>query len=412
MAAQPPPNFALAPNLAGAGVPIDYSTRAGQALYSNATQELAYVFNGKDSSLPAFLQAIRDRVASCGWNDIFDITVAQDANGNDVFKNILTQHGEITLQQVRANAEADYIGAQNRNAQISHQVYQCLRKSIGPSVTERLVTETDKYFMGQPPHPVPDGPAFLFTIISIYSVTTKATPMQTRIKLSDAHNLMVELDYDVDKFNNEINSYIQQLSSNGETSVDVFAHVSRAYKNVKDDEFKRYMNSVIDNHNDGTRTITYTGLMDKAKTKYEELKQEGIWLKRSHTEEDLVALTAQLDQVKLQNKQLASKLKKGQGYTPKNNNNNKKGGKPKANPKNKGKANNDNKWAWKEVKPKPGQTKIEFEGKTYYWCTHHKKWTLHKSAECRLNKDNQSAEEHANLQAVYNPDDEGAFPDK
>ena len=327
-------NFALAPNLAGAGQPIDYSTRAGQALYSNATQELSYIFNGKESSLPAFLQAIRDRASACGWNDIFDITVGQDANNNDIFKNILTQHGEISLQQVRDNAIADYVGVQNRNAQISHQVYQCLRKSIGPAVTERLVTESDKYFMGAPPHQVPDGPSFLMTIIVIYSVTTKATPMQTRIKLSDAHNLMVELDYDIDKFNNEINGYIQKLSANGETSVDVFAHVSRAYKNVKDDEFKRYMNAVIDNHNDGTRSITYSVLMDKAKTKFNELKQKGIWLRRSHTEEDLVALTAQLDQVKLQNKQLANKLKKGQPYQPK------KDGKPKLKDKGKGKGNN------------------------------------------------------------------------
>ena len=404
MAAQPPPNFALAPNLAGAGQAIDYTTRAGQALYSTATQELSYVYNGKDSSLPAFLQAIRDRAASCGWNDIFDITVGQDANNNDIFKNILTQHGEITLQQVRDNAIADYIGVANRNAQISHQVYQCLRKSIGPAVTERLVTETDKYFMGNPPHQVPDGPTFLFTIIMIYSVTTKATPMQTRIKLSDAHNLMIEVDYDVDKFNNEINGYIQQLSANGETSVDVFAHVSRAYKNVKDDEFKRYMNSIIDNHNDGTRTITYSALMDKAKTKYEELKQEGIWLKRGHTKEDLVALTAQLDQVKLQNKQLANKLKKGQQYPPKNPN---KGGKPK----DKNKKATANKWAWKDVKPKPNQTKIEFEGKTYYWCIYQKKWTLHKSEECCLNKEGLEAEQHTNLQAIYDCDNKGAFAD-
>ena len=65
MAAQPPP-FAPAPALVGAGNFIDYSTCAGQRLYTTARNPLPYTFTGQESSLPAFLQAIRDQASQAG----------------------------------------------------------------------------------------------------------------------------------------------------------------------------------------------------------------------------------------------------------------------------------------------------------------------------------------------------------
>ena len=84
MAAQPPP-FVLAPALIGQNQPINYSTRAGQHLYAISTATLPYIFEGKDSSLPAFLQAIKDRSAQTGWEDIYEITL-----GINVARNIET----------------------------------------------------------------------------------------------------------------------------------------------------------------------------------------------------------------------------------------------------------------------------------------------------------------------------------
>ena len=102
MAAVPP--FALARALVGAGQPMDYSTRAGQHLYATATTGLPYKLNGKETSLPAFLQAVRDRLAQSGWDDIFEITT--DAGP----RSLLVHYGEITIENVRAEALLDYIG--------------------------------------------------------------------------------------------------------------------------------------------------------------------------------------------------------------------------------------------------------------------------------------------------------------
>lgn len=56
----PPPitiSFALAPALVGNQQPIDYSTPAGQALYSQATEKLPYFYEKKKSSIQGLLQA-------------------------------------------------------------------------------------------------------------------------------------------------------------------------------------------------------------------------------------------------------------------------------------------------------------------------------------------------------------------
>ena len=174
MAAQQPP-FALSLALVGGNNPINYSTRAGQSLYTQAIEALPYTYEGDETSLPAFLLAVRNRAATAGWTDIFQITIGQDANNQPVLRDLLTRYREITLQNVRADAQNDYIGQQVRNAQIFHQIYQCLTKSISRDVTERLVTETEKYHVNN----VPDGPSLLMTIIEIFFLKTKSTPAQT-----------------------------------------------------------------------------------------------------------------------------------------------------------------------------------------------------------------------------------------
>ena len=135
------PAFALAPALINPNQPLDYSTRAGQNLYASATAPLPYTFNGRESSLPAFLQAISNRSATAGWDNIFMITIGNDAAGAAIQRHLLTQYGEITIENVRNDAAVDYIGQQVRNAQISHQIHQCLTRSISAEVTERMVTE-------------------------------------------------------------------------------------------------------------------------------------------------------------------------------------------------------------------------------------------------------------------------------
>ena len=75
VAAQPPANFAIAPGALADQGHWDYTTREGQTIFRDATAKLDYIFEGKKSSLPAFLAAVRARGINFGWSDILDITI-------------------------------------------------------------------------------------------------------------------------------------------------------------------------------------------------------------------------------------------------------------------------------------------------------------------------------------------------
>ena len=120
-----------------------------------------------------------------------------------------------------------------------------------------------------------------------------------------------------------------------------------------------------------------------AKKKYDELVEDKVWMLKDETEQQLIALTAQLQQIHKTNKpKLTKQNNKGLSYRRNEGKSPITSRKPTPLTSN---ANQD-KWAWKSNAPKPGQaTSKVVGGKTYFWCTHHKKWTLHKPEDCRLN---------------------------
>lgn len=300
MAASVP--FALAPALVGAGVVdlINYEDRAGQNIYSAAIKGLPYTFQGRESSVVTLLGAVCDKAGASSWNDIFFITVGQDAASNNITRDLLTHYGEITLQNVRDNAQQDYIGLEVRNAQVSTQIYLCLRKTISASVSKRLVTKTNNFFYKD----TPDGPSFLKTLIDIYLLQTKGTRTQLRLAISKASQVIVECGYDIDVFNTTMDAYVQQLASSGETTQDMFAHLSQAYKLVLDKSFKNYITAKVDAHDDHICWITAQELMSLTKNKFDKLMHDKLWM-TADSEAKLVTLTIHLEE---ENNQLRKRL--------------------------------------------------------------------------------------------------------
>ena len=199
-------NFALAPALVNPTEMIDYSTKEGQQLFRSAVAKLPMIFDGAKTSLAAFLRVIKDRSNICGWADLWEITVDIDDQGNDIFKNLLTQYAEIPLELVQENARTDYLGTDSRNAQMSLQVYQCLTASVSTDVASRMVIEQDDFQLqsqnATPTDPYfDDGPCYLRSLIKVYFVTTEAVPSQIRIKMAAAHELIVAKQYNIDDFN-------------------------------------------------------------------------------------------------------------------------------------------------------------------------------------------------------------------
>ncbi len=133
--------------------------------------------------------------------------------------------------------------------------------------------------------------------------------------------------------------------------------------------------------------------MLKAKTKYDMLlsNKDRPFGSPSEEKKHVIALQAELNEVKDSNLKLSQQLKSKLRFSTSASNANKSSSSPQ-NTKN-AKNNSDQRCqkqgeAWKKVAPKPGEPKtMKKDNKTWNWCIHHLTWCLHKSSDCRKGQD-------------------------
>lgn len=389
MAEEPP--FALAPALINPDAYLDYSTRYGQSLYTTATAPLPRKFDGKPANVLPFLQTVADRAASSGWEAILTINVGGD---DPNWKDLLTEYGQIQLQDIIENAEDGYIGQPVRSAQASHQLYQCLTHSITEELGQRMVTRVEDYTI----EGVPDGPAYLKVLLDLSMVETPATIRQLRENLLRLEDKIEDtFKSNIVDFNQYVSVQLRHLAARGETTHDLLNSLLTAYLRVNDNNFKKYIMSKKDDHDDGTTPLSPERLMFLAKSKFESLEQEGKWLTPDEATQQIIAMTAELETLRKQVKNASASTSKPHTKRGKPSNykeqRDKEGKYKKATSSqghrpSKPKGRDGDKWAWKDVPPKTGEAKVKnTNGKKYHWCHHHKRWTLHKPEECNLKTD-------------------------
>ncbi len=120
--------FALCQALVNNNI-IDYSTAKGVKLYKGNISKLPVKITASPEGLVLTLQEIRGRVKSANWLAITTIPVKNDANGAAVTCNLITEHGMITMEQVRAHA-LTYPELEMRDTQKAMQMYSCLAESF------------------------------------------------------------------------------------------------------------------------------------------------------------------------------------------------------------------------------------------------------------------------------------------
>jgi hypothetical protein len=184
---------------------------------------------------------------------------------------------------------------------------------------------------------------------------------------------MAEMKSDIATFNDHVQEIIQNLAAGVETSNDTLVNIFDAYLSVPDHAFRRYIERKKETYYDGTEDITINALMDMALNKYNQLKQDGEWEAKTPEQEQIVALMAQLQKVQT--------TKADTGHTSRTaNNSSGENKKKKAGPK---------KYPDWRYERNGSDVKLEREGKTYHWCTHHQMWCEHTTEECRAKKKTQ-----------------------
>jgi hypothetical protein len=367
------PLFTLAPALANTATFLDLTSSSGAKHFKGAIESLnSHPFDFEDGAdLQVFLDLVLTKSQVWGWNNIFNIPVKDPKTGVIATWHLLNHYGMIPIASVRDHAMT-YYADHSKQAQDSFMLCQCLLSSLGLDFLKTITADTSAYHL--PPIVIadgliPSGPLLLKLIISRAHVDTRATVSFLRTSLTVLDEKMIELDSNVVAFNAYVKAQVKALNQRNQTTSDLLINLIKGYKKAEDVEFQDLIRRMINDYEEG-KDVTINSLMDATDNKYRTRKLNKEWAAPTKEQEQIVALTAQVQHLKSAQtpKQVRKEAKKN-------------------------KKDKDHKWAWKDVQPKEGEptTKL-FEGKQYHVnCPYHKgKWVCHTIDECFQNPANAS----------------------
>jgi hypothetical protein len=363
----PPPGplpFVLAP-AHSTQTYVALTTGEGKKHFKGGSEPLnAKAFDFTDTSdLQLFLDLLMKKSQVWGWQAIFSIPVT--IGTTTTTHNLLKEFGVIPMEAIRDHV-LTYYATQTKAAQDSFVSCQCLLGSISLDFLKTLAVDAHQYHLPaiNAVGDLGSGPLLVKLIISKAHVDSRSTISYIRKALTELDTKMVELDSNVEEFNLYVNQQVRDLSSRGQTSSDLLVNLFKGYKSASDDKFFDYINRKESDYDEGG-DVTETSLMAGALVKYKARKLTQSWGKPTKEQNQILALTAQLE-----------KMSSKKGPNP---------------PAKKKDSNKENKWAWKNVQPKEGEPRTKtFEGKEYHCnCKFHPgKWVCHTTEECFSNPAN------------------------
>ena len=360
---QPQPVFALTPGLVSTDF-LDYSKPSAQKLFKNACASLPTTFDMKPENLKVFLSEIGLRSITYGWHPVLDI--AENAGQvNSHLHSLLNEYGRISMEQVKDNVLI-YHGNPVRAAQDDRMLYTCIMESLSKEAKDKILLLSDEYHIAASP----SGALLLKVVIRESHVDTNATLRHIRAALSSLDTYMVQVNSNIDKFNQHVRSLIDMLHSRGATTEDLISNLFKGYATASDKAFVAYIAKKEDEYDEG-KDIKADYLMLVAENKYKAMVEGKRWNAPDAQMEKIIALEAQIKKMTTSNKSKKD-IKKSNKPTEHTSNTTKSQKKKQGKP------------AWMTVKPKVGDSNQKtVQGKTYYWCPKHQSWGIHKPQDCR-----------------------------
>jgi hypothetical protein len=344
---------------------IDYRIESNKKAYKHAVSGLTEKFDLTPNKLQSFLNRVNERVAEQNWTGIINILIpapvpiAGAAAPPPTYINLVTNYGQVTLQQVRAHAN-NYcvINQQSRNNQNSLMLYMFLSNSLDTTAHNAMDINPEKYRING----MNEGVLFLKEIITKAYVDTNATVDTIRKSISKLDDKIKEMKFDIKNFNTYVKTQVNALLAHGIECTELITNLFSAYKEVPDDEFLHhvqmyYFQYTSANMRGQAQDLT-NEIMTVLEQTYHRRIEAGTWSPKmvKTDKERIIALETTITELKSA---------------------------PAARKRNE--RNNDSKYAWKKVAPKIGKPQIIKRGsKTYHWCHKHAAWCIHTPEQCEL----------------------------
>ena len=409
--------FALFPGMENTNTHtlLDFKQSANQKLYKEGCAGLDFEYEGKGDQLMILKEHVLNKVTKFNWWHITDIPVTNTAGAPT--KDLIMQHGQLSYERLRQWAMAEIVGQQTRAAQDNHMLYSCLTKSISQDVMKRLVPDREKYMINREPI----AALYFKLLVSKAEVETRATTTNIRKKLNNLQTYISTIDYDITAFHEHVNQQLTALSAYGQGTNDydqsLIVQLFEAYDTVPDKEWNDLLGRKKSDYLLSNVDLKPKDLMSYGQNIYDYRKDDisSPWLQKTPDQIQIEALSAQLNNLKVQNNKLSKATKqsnKGKKEIEKLTDAVKKatvtnGSEKKSDSK---KKKGEGAWAWKFVKPKDEDIDkpTEFRGKKWYWCKVLEKYCTHHPKDCSVEKANANAKGNKDGGKKYNSSEKSA----
>jgi len=370
--------FALTPGQANPANPIDYTTSSGIKVWIESTAPLTFKFSALGKEVNTFCEQLMRRAVKQGWN-LAPANIIDIPDGDAENRNVINEYGRLTNENIRTHVTT-YIATNTRQSQNNVQMFECVMNSLSREGQLTILAEQDKYYITVANVDYPCGPLLFKLLMQKAVIDTRATASLLRENLSSLDTYMSSIQSNIEDFNKYVKMNYEGLKARGERCDDIMINLFKGYMCASDGEFVRYMKQKKDSYDDGT-DMTPEQLMTFALNKYEILSKQDLWNAKTAEQEQIVALTAELGKIKDANLKFAKTLKSGK---PGKRDGSKKDN-PKGKTKPKGKKSQKDKYAWKRIPPKDGDSKTKtVDGVTYRWCEEHPCWVTHSLDDCKV----------------------------
>jgi hypothetical protein len=221
--------FARAPGRVDRNI-VDYKSKGGEALNKRATMSLYEDGEPKlwlkDEDMLSFLDLVSMQAKNFEW-DVFSIPITAPGLTPFITKNLLTEYGEVSLEQVRAKAEA--IAVVNDRTTQDDQLFTCFMPFLTKAARNSIILRRDDFMVGTE-H---SGILLFKVIIAKSQVDTRATiALLISLLTTGMTTVMASHNNNITEFNAEVIETLRKLQSRGKgwsTKIDLFPQLFVAY---------------------------------------------------------------------------------------------------------------------------------------------------------------------------------------
>ena len=213
---------ALNPAQAITGI-IDFTKDSNVKIYRKATSKLSEdLFDCVPEDLLQFLKTLSYRATELSWNDpiVGIIMIPEDpTNVSTVYRNLITNHGEIILERVQRFKEY-YTNDPSRSAKDTGMLYSCLMASLSKvGKTKIMVWEKQYKINGKG-----SSNLLLKVIIRESHLDSNAPTIVIRRHLSSLDTYINTIGCDITRFNVYVQNLLEGLASRWETTNDLLSN--------------------------------------------------------------------------------------------------------------------------------------------------------------------------------------------